>query len=99
GEEIRHVLQYSKAGNAMVPEAEVLLFSAARAQLVREGIQPALAAGSTVICDRFADSTTVYQGVARKLDAKSIAWLNAFAVNQCRPDLTLLLDLDVRVGM
>ncbi len=99
GEEIRHVLQYSKQGHAMFPETEVLLFSASRAQHVRELILPALARGEIVICDRFADSTTVYQGVARKLDAKSIALLNEFAVNDCRPHLTLLLDLDVRLGM
>jgi dTMP kinase len=99
GEEIRHVLQYSKAGHAMVPETEVLLFSASRAQHVRELILPALARGEIVICDRFADSTTVYQGVARKLDAKSVARLNEFAIDGCRPHLTLLLDLDVRLGM
>jgi dTMP kinase len=99
GEEIRHVLQYSKAGRGMFPETEVLLFSAARAQHVRELILPALARGAIVICDRFADSTTVYQGVARKLDAKAVARLNEFAVDVCRPHLTLLLDLDVRLGM
>jgi dTMP kinase len=99
GEEIRHVLQYSKAGHGMFPETEVLLFSASRAQHVRELIAPALAQGAVVISDRFADSTTVYQGVARKLDAKSIAYLNEFAIGDCRPHLTLLLDLDVRLGM
>jgi dTMP kinase len=99
GEEIRHVLQYSQAGHAMVPEAEALLFAASRAQLVREVILPALSRGEVVICDRFADSTTVYQGVARKLDETSVAALNAFAIDDCRPDLTLLLDIDVRLGM
>lgn len=78
----------------MKPEAELLLFAASRAQLVRQTIEPALDAGSIVIADRFFDSTTVYQGVARRLDAASVRFINEFAVGTCRPDITLVLDLD-----
>ncbi len=70
GEQIRHILQYSKQSAAMVPETELLLFCASRAQLVREVIAPALNDGTIVICDRFLDSTTVYQGVGRKIDPR-----------------------------
>ena len=94
GEEIRHLLQYSKEGHAMAPEAELLLFAASRAQLVRERIEPELAAGTMVIADRFLDSTTVYQGVARRLDADKVRLVNEFAVGGCLPDITLVLDLD-----
>jgi dTMP kinase len=65
GESIRNLLQYDETAGAMTPEAELLLFAASRAQLVREVIRPALERGAVVLCDRFLDSTTVYQGVAR----------------------------------
>ncbi len=93
GEQIRHVLQHSRDSEAMTPEAELLLFAASRAQLVRELITPALAAGAAVISDRFLDSTTVYQGVARRLAATDVARINDFAVGTCRPHLTFILDL------
>jgi len=99
GEQIRHILQYSKQSAAMVPETELLLFCASRAQLVREVVQPALARGEIVVGDRFLDSTTVYQGVGRKLDANDVAAINGFAVGDCAPDLTLVIDLDPRVGL
>src|SRR5881296_2489749 len=99
GEQIRHVLQYSQQSTAMVPETELLLFCASRAQLVREIIQPALAAGRVVIADRFCDSTTVYQGVGRKIPEDSVAFINRFAVADCVPDLTLVIDLDPRIGL
>ena len=99
GEQIRHVLQYSKQSAGMVPETELLLFCASRAQLVREIIQPALAAGQVVIADRFFDSTTVYQGAGRQLDAAAVRFINEFVVGTCRPDLTLVIDLDPRVGL
>jgi dTMP kinase len=99
GEQIRHVLQYSKQSAAMVPETELLLFCASRAQLVRELIQPALAEGQIVIADRFFDSTTVYQGVGRKIPVESVAFINRFAVGDCLPDLTLVIDLDPRIGL
>jgi dTMP kinase len=98
GEEIKHLLQFSKKGRAMVPEAELLLFTASRAQLVRELVEPALAAGTTVIADRFHDSTTVYQGVARAIDAAQVDFINRFAVGACVPDVTLVLDLDLETA-
>ncbi|MCX6970188.1 MAG: dTMP kinase [Verrucomicrobia bacterium] len=94
GEVIRHLLQHAPEGAALTAESELLLFAASRAQLVREVIRPALLAGRTVISDRFFDSTTVYQGVARKIPPEVTARINAFAVGVCLPDLTFLIDLD-----
>ncbi|MEO7932938.1 MAG: dTMP kinase [Chthoniobacterales bacterium] len=94
GEAIRDLLQYSKNGAKLVPEAELLLFTASRAQLVREKIRPALDRGQIVISDRFLDSTTVYQGVARHIDAEKVAAVNRFAVGDCLPTITFLFDLD-----
>ena len=94
GEVIRHLLQHAPEGAALTPESELLLFAASRAQLVREVIFPALSAGRTVISDRFFDSTTVYQGVARKIPPEVTARINAFAVGVCVPHMTFLLDLD-----
>ncbi|HTY58248.1 MAG TPA: dTMP kinase [Bacteroidota bacterium] len=75
--------------------AELFLFSASRAQLVREVIAPAIARGETVICDRFYDSTTAYQGYGRGLDLGAIATVNALATAGTVPDLTLLVDVTV----
>src|SRR5436309_570219 len=72
GETIRDLLQFAPHNTAMIPETEVLLFEASRSQLVREIIKPALERGVCVIADRFFDSTTVYQGAARKLDGKIV---------------------------
>ena len=90
GEEIRHTLKHSHANAAMTAEAELLLMNASRAQLVREVIQPALAAGEIVLCDRFYDSTTAYQGHGRQLDMEKVRAVIDFAVGETRPDLTLL---------
>jgi dTMP kinase len=98
GEKIRHLLQFAPESVAMTPETELLLFEASRSQLVREVIQPALDRGTVVISDRFADSTTVYQGVARRLNHEIVGQLNAFAVGKCWPDLTFLLDIDVETA-
>jgi dTMP kinase len=98
GETIKDLLQFAPQGNAMTPETELLLFEASRSQLVRETIEPALARGVCVISDRFFDSTTVYQGVARKLDAKLVQQLNQFAVGRCIPDLTFVLDVGVETA-
>jgi dTMP kinase len=98
GEKIRDLLQFAPESFAMTPETEVLLFAASRAQLVRETIQPALQRGAIVISDRFFDSTTVYQGVARKLSPEIVTTLNAFAVGNARPDLTFILDIDVETA-
>jgi dTMP kinase len=91
GEEIRHTLKHSPANHAMTPEAELLLMNASRAQLVREVIRPALAQGQVILCDRFYDSTTAYQGYGRGLDLKVVKAAIDFAVGETRPDLTLLL--------
>ena len=96
GDEIRHLLQHAPQGHGLVPEAELLLFAASRAQLVRELILPALQAGKVVVSDRFHDSTTVYQGVARKLAPTTVASINNFAIDSCLPDITFLLDMDAR---
>ncbi len=94
GEEIRHLLKFHAAGRGMCPEAELLLFSASRAQLVRDIIRPALASGAVIVCDRFLDSTTIYQGVARGLPADLVGHVHTLAVDGCLPDLTLVLDMD-----
>lgn len=91
GEEIRHTLKHSLANHAMTAEAELLLMNASRAQLVREVIRPALAAGDIVLCDRFYDSTTAYQGYGRQLDLETVKRIIDVAVGETRPDLTLLL--------
>jgi dTMP kinase len=91
GEEIRHTLKHSLDNAAMTPEAELLLMSASRAQLVREIIRPALASGEIVVCDRFYDSTVAYQGYGRGLDLKLVKAIIGITVGDTRPDLTLLL--------
>lgn len=99
GEAIRDLLQHNKAGHGMCPESELLLFAAARAQIVRERILPALERGEIVLCDRFLDSTSVYQGVARAIDPIEVAAINQFATGGLTPDLTCLIDLDPAVGL
>jgi dTMP kinase len=91
GEEIRHTLKHSADNDAMTPETELLLMNASRAQLVREVIRPALAAGEIILCDRFYDSTTAYQGYGRGLDSKMVQAMIDAAVEETRPDLTLLM--------
>ncbi len=98
GEEIRHTLKHSAANQAMTAEAELLLMNASRAQLVREVIQPALAAGELVLCDRFYDSTIAYQGYGRGLDLRMVQNIVDVAVGATRPDLTLLLLVPVSVS-
>src|ERR1044072_6846934 len=94
GKSIRELLQFAPHSSGMTPETELLLFEASRSQLVREIIKPALERGMCVIADRFFDSTTVYQGAARKLDREIVERLNAFAVGDCIPDITFVLDID-----
>lgn len=98
GEEIRHTLKHSQRNHAMTAEAELLLMNASRAQLVREVIRPALAAGEIVLCDRFYDSTIAYQGYGRRLDLGIVRAVVGFAVGHTRPDLTLLLAVPVGVS-
>ena len=98
GEELRHTLKHSKDNADMTPEAELLLMNASRAQLVREIIRPALSAGEVVLCDRFYDSTTAYQGYGRKLDLKTVQAITNVTVGDTRPDLTLLFDVTHEVS-
>src|ERR1700751_3017774 len=95
GESIRELLQFVPHNSNMTSESELLLFEASRSQVVREVIKPALERGMCVIADRFFDSTTIYQGAARKLDREIIERLNAFAIGDCVPDITFVLDVDV----
>ena len=98
GEEIRHTLKHSRANDAMTAEAELLLMNASRAQLVREVIRPALANGEIIVCDRFYDSTTAYQGYGRQLDLEAVRRIIEVAVGDTRPDLTLLLRVPAAVS-
>jgi dTMP kinase len=97
-EEIRHILKHSENNRAMAPETELLLMNAARAQLVREVIQPALAAKKVILCDRFFDSTIVYQGYGRGLDLNEVRRIVDYAVGEVVPDLTLLLRIPLEVS-
>jgi len=98
GEEIRHTLKHSQHNHAMTAEAELLLMNASRAQLVREVIRPALEAGDVVVCDRFYDSTTAYQGYGRELDLAMVRSVIGIAVGDTRPDLTLLLTVTPEIS-
>jgi dTMP kinase len=98
GEEIRHTLKHSHNNAAMTAEAELLLMNASRAQLVREIIRPALAEGEIIICDRFYDSTTAYQGFGRELDLAHVKAVIDFAVGETKPDLTLFLHVPAEVS-
>lgn len=94
GEAIRQILQHDQAGEPICSETEALLFAASRAQLVRRSILPALEAGQCVVCDRFADSTTAYQGYGRGFAIERMLSINEFAIGNAHPDITLLLDID-----
>lgn len=96
-ERIRSLLL--EPGLAVIRESELLLFLASRAQLTRNVIMPHLASGTTVICDRYGDSTVAYQGYARGLDIGDVKRLNAFATGGLAPDLTVLLDVPAEIGL
>ena len=98
GEEIRHTLKHSKNNADMMPETELLLMNASRAQLVLEVIRPALDAGEIVLCDRFYDSTTAYQGHGRQLDLNMVQAVIDIAVGGTRPNLTLLLTVSREIS-
>src|SRR4051794_30201405 len=98
GERIREVL-LAPSGEAIDPLADALLFNAARRQLVAQVIEPALAAATTVICARFADSTKAYQGYGAGLPLAELDRLEVVATGGLRPDRTILLDLPVEVGL
>jgi len=98
GEQIRSLVLDSKYGE-MTPLAELLLMSASRAQHVLEKIVPAVDQGKVVICSRFADATIAYQGCGRGFDRALLKTMNAIATGGLTPDLTLLIDVDVRTGL
>ncbi|MBM3843510.1 MAG: dTMP kinase [Verrucomicrobia bacterium] len=99
GEQIRNLLVHNSKGDEMCAETELLLFAAARAQLVREVIAPALLRGAIVLSDRFLDSSTVYQGIGRNLAADPVSQINRFAVGNVMPDLTVVLDVPEEVSL
>jgi dTMP kinase len=96
-DEIRSILLTPRA-EAVFPETELLLYEAARAQHVRGMILPALASGQAVLCDRFFDATTAYQGFSRGIEPLRVEWLNGFASGGLSPDLTFLLDVSPEEG-
>ena len=98
GDDIRAILMDMKNAK-MQPSTETLLFCAARAQLVREIVQPRLKKGDTVILDRYADSTLAYQGYGHQNDLDLIRSVLKFATGGLKPDLTFLLDIDPEVGL
>jgi dTMP kinase len=98
GEQIRAVL-HDLENTAMQPRTEILLYSAARAQLVGEKIKPHLAAGGIVLSDRYYDSTLAYQGYGHGLDLAALRQITDFATQSLTPDLTLLLDIDPETGL
>lgn len=97
-DQIRHILLHPE-NDRLVPDAELLLYAAARAQHVAEVITPALKQGKIVLCDRFCDATLAYQGYARGLDLQLVLQLNDLAAGTCRPHLTLLLDMHPDQGL
>jgi dTMP kinase len=98
GDQIRNTV-LDLGNTAMHPRTEILLFQASRAQLVEQIIKPHLAEGGVVLCDRYADSTIAYQGYGKQQDLEMIKTIVNFATGGLKPDLTLLLDLDVEVGL
>ncbi|MCD8298968.1 MAG: dTMP kinase [Opitutae bacterium] len=98
GEDVRKILKFSDYDNEISPQAEALLFAAARAQLVRETILPALGRGTWVLSDRFTDSSIAYQGAGRALGSGDITAINRFATGGLEPAMTILLDLPAREG-
>jgi dTMP kinase len=98
-DQVRAVLLNRMENTAMHPRTEILLFLAARAQLVEEVIRPRLSAGEIVLSDRYADSTLAYQGYGHGVDCDLLRQLLNFATGNLWPDLTILLDVDVEVGL
>ena len=98
GEKITHLLKWSEEEH-ISPLAEVMLFNASRAELVSDVIKPALASGIIVICDRYVDSTLVYQGYGRGLTNSTVKAVNSIAIQGLMPDVTFLLDLSVGEGL
>jgi len=98
GDQIRSVL-FDMKNTDMRPRTEILLFQASRAQLVEQIIRPRLASGEIVLCDRYADSTLAYQGYGHQVNLDELKTIVQFATGGLKPDLTLLLDVEVEVGL
>ncbi len=98
GDQIRKIL-LSSENNELTPLGELFLYEASRVQHILEVIEPALEKGMVVLCDRFCDATLAYQGYARHLDLKMVEHLNRLASQGVVPDLTLLLDCPVEMGL
>ena len=98
-EAIRNLVSDDNLGATLPPQAELMLFCAARASHIADVIKPALEAGKIVICDRFIDSTRVYQGILQSIDMDFIHQLDARIVGDYMPDLTLVLDIPAEVAM
>ena len=98
-EKIRAILKTREPGEDLLPETELMLFGACHAQMCENMIRPALARGAVVISDRFTDSTLVYQGCARRIDPAMVARVNEFVCRGTRPDLVLVLDIPVELGL
>jgi dTMP kinase len=99
GEQVREILLHNSGGDGMFAETELLLFAAARAQIVRETIAPALLRGAVVLSDRYLDSSTVYQGIARNLGKGPVNEINRFAVGAVMPDVTVVIDVPTKVSI
>ena len=99
GEQVRNIIVHNSRGDEMCAETELLLFAAARAQLVREVIAPALLRGVFVLSDRYLDSSTVYQGLGRNLAMGPVTQINRFAVGNVMPDLTVVIDVPTSVSL
>jgi len=99
GEQVRSIIVHNSKGDEMCAETELLLFAAARAQLVREVIAPALLRGAFVLSDRYLDSSTVYQGIGRNLAMGPVNQINRFAVGNVMPDLTIVIDVPTEVSL
>ncbi|WP_338083232.1 dTMP kinase [Floricoccus penangensis] len=97
-EEIREII-LAPENTAIDGKTELLLYIAARRQHLNEKVKPALAQGDIVLVDRFIDSSVAYQGYGRGIDVESVDWLNNFATDGLKPDLTLYLDVDTETGL
>lgn len=98
-EKIRSLLKNREPGEDLLPETELMLFGACHAQMCEHMIRPVLERGGIVISDRFTDSTLVYQGCARRIDPETVRRVNEFVCRGVRPDLVLVLDIPVELGL
>ena len=97
GDKLTRLLKWAR-GTSISPMTELMLFNASRAQLLSEVVSPALKTGKIVICDRYTDSTIVYQGYGRLIDIETIRKVNSLATGNLKPDLTVLLDISPEAG-